>query len=94
MVSSLNLTYIHLRLDEIYGGNECMIWGHGLGARTMLQLPPITGAPVFQNIPSKILSLRIGCIGSTNIWKSTVVYDELTINEIVHGHARRPCDRA
>ena len=81
MVSSLNLTYIHLRLDEIYGGNE---W---FGARTMLfvgdilQLPPVTGAPVFQNIPSKILSLRIGCIGSTNIWKSTVVYDELTINE-------------
>ena len=32
-------------------------------------------------MPSKVLSLRIGCFGSTNIWKNTVVYDELTINE-------------
>ncbi len=81
MVSSLNLTYIHLRLDEIYGGDE---W---FGGKTMLfvgdilQLPPVNGAPVFQNVPSKVLTLRIGCIGSANIWKSTVVYDELTINE-------------
>ncbi len=26
MVSSLNLTYIHLRLDEIYGGGR-VVWG-------------------------------------------------------------------
>ena len=36
---------------------------------------------MFQSVPTKVLSLRIGCIGSANIWKSTVVYDELTINE-------------
>ncbi|XP_064399479.1 ATP-dependent DNA helicase PIF6-like [Halichondria panicea] len=47
----------------------------------ILQLPPVNGAPVFQSVPTKVLSLRIGCIGSANIWKSTVVYDELTINE-------------
>ncbi len=47
----------------------------------ILQLPPVNYAPVFQNVPSKVLTLRIGCIGSANIWKSTVVYDELTINE-------------
>ena len=64
MVSSLNLTYIHLRLDEIYGGDE---W---FGGKTMLfvgdilHLPPVNGTPVFQNVPSKVLSLRIGCIGS------------------------------
>ncbi len=45
MVSSLNLTYIHLRLDEIYGGAE---W---FGGKTMLfvgdilQLPRCTGVP-------------------------------------------------
>ena len=27
-----------------------------------------------------LLSVRLGCIGSTNIWKDTIVYDELTIN--------------
>ena len=81
MVSSLNLTYIHLRLDEIYGGDE---WFGGktiLCMGDLLQLPPVNGTPVFQSVPSKILSLRIGCIGSTNIWKSTMEYDELTINE-------------
>ena len=81
MVSSLNLTYIHLRLDEIYGGEE---W---FGGKTMLfvgdilQQPPVNGTPVFQPVPNKVLSLRLGCIGSTNIWKDTIVYDELTINE-------------
>ena len=86
MVSSLNLTYIHLRLDEIYGGAE---W---FGGKTMLfvgdilQLPPVNGAPVFQSVPTKVLSLRIG---SANIWKSTVVYDELTINERTKGTKTR-----
>ena len=47
----------------------------------ILQLPPVNGTPVFQPVPNKVLSLRLGCIGSTNIWKDTIVYDELTINE-------------
>ena len=47
MVSSLNLAYMHLRLEELFGGNE---W---FGARNMLfvgdilQLQPVDGTPVF-----------------------------------------------
>ena len=61
MVSSLNLTYIHLRLDEIYGGGpnglgvkQCSLWATSSSYQ---------GAPVFQSVPTKVLSLRIGCIG-------------------------------
>ena len=35
----------------------------------ILQLPPVNGTPVF----------RLGSIGSVNIWKEAVLYDELTI---------------
>ena len=81
MVSSLNLAYIHLRLEEIFGGEQ---W---FGGKTMLffgdllQLPPVNGVPVFQCVPSTVVALRLGCITTINIWKETIVYDELTINE-------------
>ena len=44
----------------------------------ILQLPPVNGTPV---VPKKVVSLRLGSIGSVNIWKEAVLYDELTINE-------------
>ena len=52
MVSSLTLTYMHLRLEELFGGDE---W---FGFRNMfvgdlLQLQPVNGNPVFQNITQK-----------------------------------------
>ena len=81
MVSSLNLAYIHLRLEEIFGADK---W---FGGKTMLfvgdnlQLPPVNGTPVFQQVPNKVISLRLGSIGLVNIWKEAVLYDELTINE-------------
>ena len=46
MVSSLTLTYMHLRLEELFGGND---W---FGSRNMtfvgdlLQLQPVNGNPV------------------------------------------------
>ena len=46
----------------------------------LLQLPPVNGDPVFCKLNSKAVS-KLGCIGSGNIWKHTVTYDELTINE-------------
>ena len=81
MVSSLNLAYVHLRLDEIFSSDQ---W---FGGKTMLfvgdilQLPPVNGVPVFQPIPNQVVALRLGCITTVNIWKETIVYDELTINE-------------
>ena len=81
MVSSLNLAYMHLRLEELFGGNE---W---FGARNMLfvgdilQLQPVNGTPVFEKISQKSLSYKLGCAASVNIWRDCVLYDELTINE-------------
>ncbi len=80
MVSSLNL-YIHLRLDDFYGGDKWFGGKNVLFVGDILQLPPVNGTPVFRNVPSKILSMRLGCIGSSNIWESAVVYNEVTINE-------------
>ena len=58
MVSSLNLAYMHLRLEELFGGNE---W---FGARNMLfvgdilQLQPVDGTPVFETNYPKISVLQ------------------------------------
>ena len=49
MVSSLNLAYMHLRLEELFGTNE---W---FGSKNMLfvgdlQLPPVNGNHVFEKV--------------------------------------------
>ena len=53
MVSSLTLTYMYVMLEEIFGGDD---W---FGSRNMfvgdlLQLQPVNGNPVFQNITQKV----------------------------------------
>ena len=65
MVSSLNLAYIHLRLEELFVGD-------------LLQL---NGSPVFERITNKTLSYKLGCAALVNIWRDSVVYDELIIKE-------------
>ena len=73
MVSSLTLAYIHLRLEELFGtDNDILFVGD------ILQLPPVNGNPVFENINRKAL---LGCATSVNIWRECITYDELTINE-------------
>ena len=47
----------------------------------LLQLQPVNGNPVFQNITQKALLHKLGCTASVNIWRNSVAYDELTINE-------------
>ena len=81
MVSSLNLAYIHLRLEEIFGGDSWFAGKAMIFVGDILQLPPVNDTPVFSNVPSKVMALRVGCMYSVNIWKETVIYDELTINE-------------
>ena len=81
MVSSLNLAYIYLRLEEIFGADEWFGGKTMLFVGNILHFPPVNGTPVFQQVPNKVISLRLGSIGSVNIWKETVLYDELTINE-------------
>ena len=80
MVSSLTLTYMHLRLEELFGGDD---W---FGSRNMmfvgdLQLQPVNGNQVFQNITQKALLHKLGCTASVNIWRDSVIYDKLTVNE-------------
>ena len=82
MLSNLNLAYIHLRMEEIFG--ESSTW---FGSTNMvfvgdiLQLPPVNGKPVFSKLENKAIASRLGCIVCMNIWRETIVYDKLTINE-------------
>ena len=80
MVSSLNLVYMHLRLEELFGSND---W---FGSKNMLfmgdlQLQPVNGHPVFEKSTQKSLQHKLGCATSVNIWRDIVTYDELTTNE-------------
>ena len=81
MVSSLNLAYIHLRLNELYGGVEYFGARNIIFFGDLLQLEPVGGQPVFSAVPDCVIKYRIGSVTSPNIWEETVVYDELTINE-------------
>ena len=81
MVSSLNLAYMHLRLEELFGGNEWFGSRNMLFVGDLLQLQPVNGTPVFEKITQKSLSFKLGCAASVNIWRDCVLYDELTINE-------------
>ena len=81
MVSSLNLAYIHMRLEELFGGGEWFGSKNMLFVGDLLQLQPVSGNPVLEKVSTKSLLLQLGCAASTNIWNDSVVYDELTINE-------------
>jgi hypothetical protein len=81
MVSSLNLAYIHLRLDEIFAKEEWFGGVNVLFVGDILQLPPVNGAAVFEKVNNRSVTTKLGCMTSVNIWQENVVYDELTINE-------------
>ena len=78
MVSSLNLAYIHLRLDEIFAKDEWFGGVNVLFVGDILQLPPVNGGAVFEHISNKLITNKLGCMTSVNI---CVDYDVLTINE-------------
>ena len=65
MVSSLTLTYMHLRLEELFGGDDWFGSRNMMFVGDLLQLQPVNGNPVFQNITQKAL---------------LHIYDELTMN--------------
>ena len=81
IVSSLNLAYMHLRLEELFGGHDWFGGRNVLFVGDLLQLQPVNGSPVFEKITKTSLCLKLGCAASINIWTDSVVYDELTINE-------------
>ena len=80
MVSNLNLTYIHLRLDELFGGNDWFRSKSILFVGDLLQLQPVNGDPAYENITQKSLAIKVGCVTSVNIWKDAFIYEELTEN--------------
>ena len=81
MVSSLNLAYIHLRLDDMFARVEWFGGVNVLFVGNVLQLPPVNGAAVFEKITNRCLTTKLGCMTLVNMWQENVVYDELTINE-------------
>ena len=81
IVSSLNLTYIHMRLNDIFESTEWFGGKNVLFVGDILQLPPVNGSPLFAEVTQAAVKYRIGSMGAINIWQDTVLYDELTINE-------------
>ena len=81
MVSSHNLAYMHLRLEELFGGHDWFGSKSIVCFGDLLQLPPVNGSPVFQTVSRKSLCHKLGCATSVNIWQESMEYDELTINE-------------
>ena len=53
MASSLNLAYIHLRLEELFGVDDWFGASSVLFAGDLLQLQPVNGNPVFEVISKK-----------------------------------------
>lgn len=76
------MDYIHLRVEEIFGDSPNSFGATNiLFVGDILQLPPVNGQPVFVKLQNKSIPNRLGCMTTINIWKDTVIYDELTINE-------------
>ena len=51
MVSSLNLAYMHLRLEELFGTNEWFGSKNMLFVGDLLQLPPVNGIMSLRRLP-------------------------------------------
>ena len=55
MVSSLNLAYIHMRLEELFGCGEWFSPKNMMFVGDLLQLQPVSGNPVFDKVSTKSL---------------------------------------
>ena len=65
MLSNLNLAYIHLRLEEIFGDSSNWFGSTNvLFVGDILQLPPVNGQPVFSRLDTKAIGSRLGCMAS------------------------------
>lgn len=81
MLSNLNLAYMHLGLEEVFGGEAWFGSLNVIFVGDLLQSPPVNGASVFEKMVHKAILSKLRCMMSVSIWQETVMYDELTINE-------------
>ena len=61
MLSSLNLAYIHLRLEELFGGSDWFGSMNVIFVGDLLQIPPLNGLPVFSKLTNRAISGKLGC---------------------------------
>ena len=81
MVSSLNLAFMHMRLEVVVCSSEWFGSRNTLFVGDLFQLPPVHGNPVFEKVTTKSILSHLGCAAAINIWKDCITSDELTINE-------------
>uniref|UniRef100_A0A1X7V4N7 ATP-dependent DNA helicase n=1 Tax=Amphimedon queenslandica TaxID=400682 RepID=A0A1X7V4N7_AMPQE len=81
MVFNLNVAYLHMRIEDIFGTNEWFGSKNILIVGDLLQLPLVISKPVFKQFSNELVKTRLGAATAVNIWKETVEYDELTMNE-------------
>uniref|UniRef100_A0A1X7TSR3 ATP-dependent DNA helicase n=1 Tax=Amphimedon queenslandica TaxID=400682 RepID=A0A1X7TSR3_AMPQE len=81
MVSNLNLAYLHMRLADIFDTDKWFGSKNILFVGDLIQLPSVNGRAELKKISNKLVKTRLGVKNAVNIWKETVEYDELTINE-------------
>uniref|UniRef100_A0A1X7TV77 ATP-dependent DNA helicase n=1 Tax=Amphimedon queenslandica TaxID=400682 RepID=A0A1X7TV77_AMPQE len=64
MVSSLNLTYIQMRMNDLFKSDEWFGGKNFLFVGDILQLPPVRGEPVFDKVTASTLKCRLGSMGA------------------------------
>ena len=63
MVSSLNLAYIHMRLEELFGEGEWFGSRNLLFVGDLLQLQPVSGSPVFEKVSLPMKGTEVQTLG-------------------------------
>ena len=84
MVSNVTLLYTHLRLTEIFQTEETEDGWFGrrnlLLLGDLLQLPPVFEGPAYTVLTADLTRKYTGCVGTVDLWRQLITYDELTIN--------------
>uniref|UniRef100_A0A1X7V5Q6 ATP-dependent DNA helicase n=1 Tax=Amphimedon queenslandica TaxID=400682 RepID=A0A1X7V5Q6_AMPQE len=80
-VFNLNLAYLHLHLEDIFGTDKWFGSKITLFVGDLLQLAPVNGRPVFNKVRNKLVKTRLGVANTLKIWKETIEYDELIMSE-------------
>ena len=66
MLSSINLSCIHLRLQELFGDTGWFGSKNIIFVGDIMQLLPANGSPVYTKVQNKVIASRLGCMTSGN----------------------------